>query len=97
MDAAKAPLVRKAFELYATGNFAIHEVRNRMNEVGLVAYTGKRFSVSNYQAFFKNPFYYGVMLSSGELFEGKHEPIISKRLFDEVQAVMERKSHSLEF
>ena len=92
VDAAKAPLVRKAFELYATGNFALHEVRNRMNDVGLVAYTGKRFSVSNYQKIFKNPFYYGVMLSSGEFFEGKHEPIISKRLFDEVQAVMERKS-----
>ena len=92
VDAAKAPLVRKAFELYATGNYALHEVRNRMNEVGLVAYTGARFSVSNYQALFKNPFYYGVMLSNGELFDGKHEPIISKRLFDEVQAVMERKS-----
>jgi hypothetical protein len=41
---------------------------------------------------FRNPFYYGVMLSNGEMFEGKHEPIVSKRLFDEVQAVMERKS-----
>ena len=92
VDPAKAPLVRKAFELYATGNYALHEIRERMSEVGLVAYTGKRFSVSNYQALFKNPFYYGVMLSNGELYEGKHEPIISKRLFDEVQAVMERKS-----
>jgi DNA invertase Pin-like site-specific DNA recombinase len=94
VDPARAPLVRKAFELYATGSFALHEVRERMNEVGLVAYTGKRFSTSNYQALFKNPFYYGVMLSSGETFEGKHPPIISKRLFDEVQAVMARKSKS---
>ena len=92
VDPAEATLVRKAFELYATGNYALHEVRARMSEVGLVAYTGKRFSVSNYQVLFKNPFYYGVMLSQGELFEGKHDPIISKRLYDEVQAVMERKS-----
>ena len=27
----KAPLVRKAFELYATGNYALHEVRKRIN------------------------------------------------------------------
>ncbi|HEY4246716.1 MAG TPA: recombinase family protein [Lacunisphaera sp.] len=92
VDPVKAPLVRKAFELYATGNYALHEVRARMSEVGFVAYTGKRFSVSNYQALFKNPFYYGVMLSSGETFEGKHDPIISKRLFDEVRAVMDKKS-----
>jgi site-specific DNA recombinase len=55
VDPAKAPLVRKAFELYATGNYALHEVRTRMSEVGFVAYTGKRFSVSNYQAHFQEP------------------------------------------
>lgn len=92
VDPEKAPLVRKAFELYATGDFALHEVRTRMTAVGLLAYTGKQFSAANYRALFKNPFYHGVMLSNGELFEGKHEPIISKRLFEEVQVVMTRKS-----
>ena len=84
--------MRKAFELYATGDYALHEIRARMNEVGLVSRRGNLLSTSNYQRIFKNPFYYGVMLSCGETFEGKHEPIISKRLFDEVQAVMARKS-----
>ena len=92
VDPAKASLVRKAFELYATGSYPLHEVRARMSEVGLIAFTGKKFSVGNFQAMFKNPFFYGVMDSKGELFEGKHDPIISKRLFDEVQAVMARKS-----
>ena len=32
VDPAKAPLVRKAFELYATGNYALHEIRARMSE-----------------------------------------------------------------
>jgi len=41
---------------------------------------------------FKNPFFYGVMKFNGEMYEGKHEPIISKRLFDEVQEVTRRKS-----
>jgi site-specific DNA recombinase len=41
---------------------------------------------------FKNPFFYGVMKFNGELYEGKHDPIISKRLFDEVQEVTRRKS-----
>src|SRR2546425_1078543 len=31
-DPEKAPLVRKAFELYATGNYAFSEVRKRVNE-----------------------------------------------------------------
>jgi hypothetical protein len=35
---------------------------------------------------------YGLLDSNGEFHEGKREPSISKRLFDEVQEVMRRKS-----
>src|SRR5947207_11559983 len=38
-----------------------------------------------------NPFYYGHFRYAGEVHEGKHEAIISKALFDEVQAVMNRR------
>ena len=92
VDPRKAPLVRKAFELYATGQYPIHEVRRRINGLGLLSCTDKTMSTSNFQHTFKNPFFCGMMFFNGELYEGKHEPIISKRLFDEVQAVMERKS-----
>jgi hypothetical protein len=49
-------------------------------------------SISDFQKAFQNPFFYGVMSFNGELYEGKHEPIISKRLFDRVQEVMAQKS-----
>jgi hypothetical protein len=49
-------------------------------------------SISDFQKSFQNPFFYGVMSFNGELYEGKHEPIISKRLFDRVQEVMAQKS-----
>ena len=92
LDPDKAPLVRKAFALYATGNYTFQEVRARINDAGLLSCMGKRMSVSNYQSMFKNTIYYGVMTFNGQAYEGKHEPIISKRLFDEVQAVMLKKS-----
>jgi hypothetical protein len=92
VDPDKAPLVRKAFQLYATGNYPLHEVRKRINELGLRSSQGKLMSTSNYQTMFKRPFYYGLMDFNGELHEGIHEPIISKRMFDQVQEVMQRKS-----
>ena len=92
VDLEKSKLVRKAFELYATGNYALHEVRSRMSEVGFTSCTNGQMSISDFQWMFKNPFFYGVMKFNGELYEGKHEPIISKRLFDEVQEVTRRKS-----
>ena len=51
-------------------------------------------SVSNYQYLLQNPFYYGVMRYNGEYYEGKHEPIIAKKLFDQVQEAMRQKKQT---
>src|SRR3989338_1442958 len=85
-------LVKKTFEAYATGNFTLREVRDKFNGLGLKRKSGRELAVSNYQKLLKNPIYTGLMLYNGEIFEGKHEPIISKKLFDTVQEVMSRKS-----
>ena len=39
--------------------------------------------------FLTNPFYYGQFRYGGEMYEGRHTPIIEKRLFDKVQEVFE--------
>lgn len=43
----------------------------------------------------RNPIYYGHFRYAGELYEGKHKPIISKELFDEVQAVIAKRTHHM--
>ena len=91
-DPDLAPLIRKTFEAYATGNFTLREIRDKFNALGLKRKSGKELAVSNYQKLLKNPIYTGLMKYNGEIFEGKHEPIISKKLFDSVQEVMMRKS-----
>ena len=40
-----------------------------------------------------NPFYYGHFFYGGEIHEGKHPPIVSKKLFDKVQEVMLERGH----
>jgi site-specific DNA recombinase len=84
--------VKKTFEAYATGNFTLREVRDKFNALGLKRKSGRELAVSNYQKLLKNPIYTGLMRYNGEIFEGKHEPIITKKLFDSVQEVMSRKS-----
>ncbi len=92
VDPIKSSLVRKAFEAYATGDFTFAQVRRKINDLGLTGYRDGLLSISNYQYLLKNPFYHGLIRYSGEFYEGKHEPIISKKLFDDVQDVMTRKS-----
>jgi len=87
-----APLIKKTFEAYSTGNFTLRQLRDKFNELGLKRKSGKELAVSNYQKLLKNPIYTGLMLYNGEIHEGKHEPIITKKLFDSVQEVMMRKS-----
>ncbi len=92
IDKEKAPLIKKTFELYATGKYTLKELRKIINELGLRGRRSKMLSVSNYQYILQNPFYYGLIRYNGEFYEGKHEPIITKKLFDQCQEVMKRKS-----
>ena len=92
VDKNKARLIKKAFEIYATGKYSLRELRKTINNLGLIGRKNKELSISNYQYFLKNPIYYGVIRYKNELYEGKHEPIIAKKLFDNVQEVMKQKS-----
>jgi len=92
LDKEKAPLVKKTFEAYATGNYTLKNLRKIINGLGLHGRRGGLLSTSNFQYLLQNPFYYGIIRYNGEFYEGKHEPIITKKLFDEVQEVMARKS-----
>jgi site-specific DNA recombinase len=42
--------------------------------------------------FLSNPFYVGLFRYGGEVYEGKHQPILSKQLFDKVQQVLRARS-----
>ncbi len=91
-DILTTPFIKKAFEAYATGNFTLRQIREKINELGLKTKSNKELSISNYQQILKNPIFTGLMRYNGEIYEGKHEPIITKKLFDTAQEVMIRKS-----
>jgi site-specific DNA recombinase len=93
-DPAKAPFVRKVFELYSTGRYSLEELADHLNRSGLAPKQkhARLISRSNVQYLLTNPIYYGLVRWQGEDHEGTHEPIIPKKLFDRVQTVMsERK------
>src|SRR3989338_3614384 len=88
LDNEKSVLVRKCFELYGTGDNTLKNIKQFLADTGFDSYKGNVLSTSCAQRMLKNPFYYGTFRFNGELYEGSHEPIISKKLFDEVQQVM---------
>ena len=91
-DKEKAPLIKKTFEAYASGNHTLKNLQKIINGLGLRGRRDGLLSVSNFQYMLQNPFYYGIIRYNGEFYNGKHEPIITKKLFDECQEAMKRKS-----
>ena len=92
VDKEKAKYIKRAFEMYSTGEYPLAQIRKIINSLGLVGKKGKMLSVSNYQYMLKNKIYYGMIEYNGELYDEKHEPIVTKKLFDSVQEVMANKS-----
>jgi site-specific DNA recombinase len=91
-DPERSPLVRKAFEMYATGNYTLRQVREAMNDLGLHGPSNGTLSPKNYQYILQNPIYYGMIRYEDQYYEGKHEAIIPKSLFNVCQQVMTQKS-----
>ncbi len=91
IDPDKSPKVRKMFELYATGKYTLHSLANWCKDNGLRGNLNKEIRVGNIQKNLQNIFYLGLMKWKGEIFEGTHEPLISKKLFDKCQEVMAKR------
>ena len=90
-DPEKAPVIRKMFEKVAYEKWSGKKVYNwlRFDLNFRSAYGKKHLSLGNIFRNLENPFYYGEFeypRKSGNWYKGKHEPLITKELFDLVQA-----------
>ena len=91
IDKKSAPVIRQAFELYAEGNQTLESIGNFLAQNNLFAKNGKKIHRTRATFILSNPFYYGHFRYSGEIYEGKHEPMVAKKLWDQVQEVMRQR------
>ena len=92
-DPVRAPLVRRAFQTYATGTRSLRQLVEELHQSGLRNRHGGAVTIANLSKMLNNPFYIGLirLRSTGEMFPGIHEPIIHKSLFDRVGLVLRGK------
>lgn len=86
VDEFAAEVVRKAFELYATGAFSFSTLCKKIN-----ADYGVTWASSNVDKMFNYTFYHGIMTINGKTYPHNYPPIITHALFQEVQDI--RKKH----
>lgn len=93
LDEERAPLIKLAFEEYATGNWTVADLAEHLAACGLTTRaTPKIPSVPiNAKALNKvlvNAYYKGVTTYQGVEQAGRHEPIVSPEVWDKVQMVL---------
>jgi site-specific DNA recombinase len=88
VDKRRAPIIVEAFELYVKGTSRLEDIAIFLASKGVVTSSGKQFPKDQVKRLLTNPFYYGHFIYAGEVHEGKHTAIMSKKLFDQVQATL---------
>lgn len=94
IDAMKGPLVVELFKLYASGDYSLNLLAEKMNRKGLTNLQGRPVSINTLSLILNNPFYTGIMYVDNmkESFVGNHQPLIDKSLFDRVHRVLRQKT-----
>lgn len=85
VDPAVAPLIRLAFERYASGLVSLLDLAAELEEKGLRTRGGNKVHRSTLHKLLKNPVYCGMVTYHGQIYPGAHEPLISLALFEKAQ------------
>ena len=88
IDEDKSPYIRKAFELFATGEYSLKRLSDSLYADGLRSNRNKRVHKSKISDILTDPIYLGKFRWKGEVYQGKHEPLITRELFDRAQSVL---------
>jgi site-specific DNA recombinase len=84
----EGPLMKRAFELYASGWYSIKRLTNRLAKEGLVAANGSPIPHSHLRRLLASSFYAGKVRWHDMECPGTHPSLVSQELFDKVQDII---------
>ena len=99
VDHERAEIIAWGFETYATGLYSINDMVTLLAAQGLRSRGDRRYSPrplnhSSIHKLLSNPFYTGKVVYKGKVYPGRHEPLVSEELFEQVQAVLNAHNQS---
>ncbi len=93
-DPRTSRAIRRAFELYLEPNESTTTIWAFLEQSGVTTYTGRPLSPSAAHKLLLNPYYMGIISFNGETYQGSHQPLISKQLYESVQNKLHNKRPS---
>ena len=94
IDPVRAPLVKWAFEVYATGEWSLTALTDALEERGLTTVPTKKLTEkplgrASVHRMLRNPYYVKVITWQGIQYAGAHPQLIDQDTFDRVQHVLD--------
>lgn len=92
LDTDRAPTIKEMFERSGLLHQSGRTIKDWLDSINFRTKADCPLSLSQIYRILTNPFYYGYFEypADGPLYKGKHQPIITKELFDKVRARMEQ-------
>lgn len=90
VDEGEAIIVKTIFELYCSG-LGLKATARRVNERGMRGKRGGKFSITTIRSILTNKAYIGFVKYGNEYFQGIHEPIIDREMWDKAQTLLSSK------
>lgn len=92
-DPERAPYIKHLYHLFAQGTYSIESVAERMVQDGYYFNNWrKRAPKATLHRFLENPIYKGDVIYKGVTYKGAHEPLVTAKLFDQVQLIKNKGS-----
>lgn len=93
IDPVRGPLMAWAFEAYATGDWTLRQLLEEVTNRGLDSTPGPRtpskpLALSHFHRLLRHPYYMGIVRYRGDIYQGKHEPLVSPELWQKVQDML---------
>lgn len=94
IDPERGHLIQKMFELYATGQYSLETIRNKMTELGLQTLKGNSLSKSGVENILKDSFYCGIAITKKYgSYAHKYPRLITRELFDKCQQIRNKRNN----
>ena len=93
LDPDRAPLIRWAFEAYATGLWSLNSLLAELTARGLTSRStakkpGKALNLSVLERILVRPYFMGIVEFRGVQYQGSHPPLVTPEVFFKVQEVL---------
>ena len=94
VDPVRAPYITRAFELFATGIYTYDDMVEELTLAGLRSRPNRKFPTERpisrgaVEDMLRNRYYLGYVKFSGKEYKGRHEPLVTQQLFDQVQEAL---------